>query len=269
MASENRPEVDRAAVRRRISSLFRAAPFIAVLSPMAILALWEVAAALSVIDARFLPPPSQLAAEFAEVMGSGQLLRDTGWSLLRLLFGFGLGAAGGVLVGAAIALSGTLRALVAPVFAAMYAVPKTALLPVLVLIFGFSETTKVLLLSVSAFFLVQVNTTHGVLTIPRVLFEVAKDTGASRWQVIRTVAVPGALPYIMAGLNMAWTVGLIVLVFVEMQATENGLGAFIMASWRLFEVDRMMVGLLTLAVVGLVSNALFDTVTRWLLPWKK
>jgi ABC-type nitrate/sulfonate/bicarbonate transport system permease component len=242
--------------------------FMLIASPVALLALWEIVVAVGVVDGRFLPPPTRVFDELVRALQSGRLLADTGWSLFRISAGFTIGAVSGIVIGALVGMSRTLRSLVGPLFAAMYSVPKTALLPVLVLVFGFSETSKITLLALSAFFLVQINTAHGVLTIPRVLFEVADDCGVRRFTFIRTVAIPGALPYIIAGLRMAWTVGFIIVVFVEMQATSEGLGAFIMESWRLFQVDRMMAGLFVLAVLGLVSNLIFDAATRWLIPWK-
>jgi NitT/TauT family transport system permease protein len=247
----------------------RSETILAVASPLALLAIWQGVALAHLIDTRFLPPPSQLLGELRDGLRSGQLIRDAAWSLGRIAVGFAFGATAGVIVGALAGLSKTFRGLFGPLFAAMYPIPKTALLPLLVLVFGYSETSKVSLIAISSFFLVQVNTMHGVMTIPQVFIEVARDCGASRTQFIRTVAVPGALPYILAGLRLAWTVELIVIVFVEMTAATDGLGAYIMASWRLFEVDRMMVGMLLLAFIGLVSNLLFDLLIRRLIPWKE
>jgi ABC-type nitrate/sulfonate/bicarbonate transport system permease component len=257
-----------AAARRRKARRARSELLVAVLSPVALLLLWELGAAVDAIDTRLLPPPSRLAESLLEGVRSGQLLRDSAWSLYRITVGFAIGSTAGVLVGALVGISQTFRSLVAPLFAAMYAVPKTALLPLVILMFGYSETSKITLLALSGFFLTEVNTAHGVLTIPRVLFEVADDCAMSRLRVIKTVAIPGALPYIIAGLRMSWTVALIVVVVVEMQATTSGLGAFIMSEWRLFRIDRMMAGLFVLAAIGLISNLLFDMAAERLTPWK-
>lgn len=263
-------DLDRGRQNVKTRTLFgiRWETLISISSPILLLVAWEFAAHVGMVDARFVPPPSQLGRAFVEGVASGQLLRDSGISLYRMTSGFALGASAGVLVGALAGMSLSLRSIIGPIFVAIWSIPKTALYPLFIVLFGFTETSKIVLLAISAFFLTQMNTMHGVMTIPRVMFDVARDCGSGRLKTARTVAIPGAMPYILAGLRLSWTVLLIVVVFVELKATTSGIGAFIMQSWRIFAIDRMMVGLIVLAAIGLVSNLLFDVAGRLLTPWK-
>lgn len=236
---------------------------------MLLLLIWEAVALLGIVDPRFFPPPSRVVSAFAGLAGSGQLFTDLALSLARIAAGFTIGASLAVVVGTSAGLSPVLRALLNPLIVSMYSVPKTALLPLLVLFFGFGEVSKVVVISISAFFLTVVNTIEGVRMINPVLLDVAKNCGVSRVTLFRTVALPGALPYIFTGLKLAWGVALILIVVAEMSAATGGLGYLVMSSWKAFKVHDMVVGLITIGVVGYVSYLLFDAAEGRLMPWRK
>jgi NitT/TauT family transport system permease protein len=97
---------------------------------------------------------------------------------------------------------------------------------------------------------------------------VARNLRVGRVLLLRTVAIPGALPYIIAGMKLAWGVALLLIVVAEMTATDGGLGFFIMASWRLFKIQDMMAGLIVIGVIGYLSNLLFDQLAARTQAWK-
>ena len=108
----------------------------------------------------------------------------------------------------------------------------------------------------------------GVLQIDRIYLDVGRNFGASRWQMFWTVALPGALPSLFAGVKLGLGMGLVLIAIAEMIGAQSGLGYMIWNAWQTLSVETMYVGLLTIAVIGFALSVLLDEVERWMLPWK-
>jgi len=108
----------------------------------------------------------------------------------------------------------------------------------------------------------------GVVNLDRIYLDVGHNFRASRWQVFRTIALPGALPSIMAGVKLAAGMGLILIAISEMVAANDGIGFMIWNAWQVLTVDTMYVGLLVIAILGFVFSFVLDEIERWLIPWK-
>jgi len=130
---------------------------LAVLTPVVLLALWEVAALAGALDARLFTPPSAIAGRAWQMISDGELWQDAVATIARLSVGFVVGSALGVLTGLLMGVSRPLRAALGPTFTSLYALPKIAILPLLLLIFGLTETPKVLSVAISVVFVVQIN----------------------------------------------------------------------------------------------------------------
>lgn len=237
-------------------------------SPLLLLALWEGTGRAGLLDQRFFPAPSAIIETFAEVAGSGELLSHMLTSLGRIGVGFVIGAVPALLLGIAMGLSRLVRAALKPMVGALYPIPKTAIFPLLLLIFGIGEPSKYAIVAIGVFFLVLLNTMAGVLSIESVYLDVGKNFGARRLDVLRTIALPGALPLIFTGLRLGWGNALLLIVVGEIIGARSGIGAFIWTAWQTFQVERMYVGLLVISFVGYVSFLLIDELQRWLVPWK-
>ncbi|ODS98325.1 MAG: taurine ABC transporter permease [Lautropia sp. SCN 69-89] len=240
---------------------------IGLLSPIALLALWEVAARLGAIDVRFFPAPSAIAEKFLELSASGELLQHLAASLQRLSIGVIVGGVPALFLGLAMGLSRPLRAAVDPLIAATYPIPKSAILPLLLLIFGLGEASKVAMVALGMFYPVLINTVAGVANINRIYLDVGRNFGARGWQVFRTIALPGALPSILAGIKLGVGMGLILIVIAEMIGAKTGIGYMIWNAWQILTVDTMYVGLLVVAVLGFVFSQALDVLERRLVPW--
>lgn len=238
-----------------------------VIAPFLLLLVWEALSRTGVLDDRFFPAPSQIAATFGEMIGDGTLLSAIGASGERLIYGFVLGAVPGVLIGVAMGMSWVVRALVDPIIAALMPVPKTAIIPLSLLIFGMGESSKVAMVAIGVFFPVAINAYAGVAGVQRIYFDVAKNLGASRRTVFTTIAWPGALPTVFAGFQLAVANALIVLTVVEMLAARTGVGSLIWTSWQVFEVERMYVGIITISAAGVVIQLLMNELKRHMLRW--
>ena len=231
---------------------------ISLLSPAGLLIVWEVLADLHVIDPRFFPPPSSIAVTLIKLARSGELWANLSASLGRLFWGYLLGGVPALLLGLTMGLYRPVRAMLDPLIAATYPIPKSAILPLVLLICGLGEASKITMVALGVFYPMIINTTAGVLEIDRIYLDVGKNFGASGWQRFYTIALPGAAPLIMAGIKLGAGLGLILIAIAEMMGAQNGIGFMIWNAWQLMSVDTMYVGLLVIALLGFAFNWALD-----------
>jgi ABC-type nitrate/sulfonate/bicarbonate transport system permease component len=262
------PRAERPRGRRSFSPQARDR-VLAVLSPLALLVLWELASRAGVIDDRFFPPPTRIASTFGDLAKSGELWSNTWVSVRRVLLGLALGATPALIIGLAMGLYRPVRAVLDPLVAATYPIPKSAIVPLLLLIFGLGEMSKIVMVAIGAFFPVVINTSAGVQEIPPIYRDVGRNFGASRWHTFRTIALPGALPLIMTGLKLAVGLGLILIVIAEMIGAKSGLGYMIWNAWQIFAVPTMYVGLITISILGVLFTLALTELERVLIPWRR
>jgi NitT/TauT family transport system permease protein len=241
---------------------------LSIISPLALLLLWDVLVRLGVIDARFFPAPSTVATTLWAMAKSGELWINTEASLVRLFWGFLVGGIPALGLGIAMGLSPLLRAIVEPLIAATYPIPKSAIMPLILLIFGLGEASKIAMVAIGVFFPVAMNAVTGVLEINKIYLDVGRNYQASRWQVFRTIALPGALPFIMTGIKLGVGLGLILIAISEMLGAKSGLGYLIWNAWQILDVNVMYVGLFMIALLGFLFTHVLNALERWVVPWK-
>ncbi|CVK19845.1 MULTISPECIES: ABC transporter permease [Sporomusa] len=242
---------------------------ISILSPLTLLFIWEIAARAGFVDTRLLSSPSLILQAFFPLLISGDLIYNTWVSVLRVIWGFLAGAIPGILLGMSMGLSPFVRSAFEPMIAATYPIPKLAIMPLILLIFGLGETSKIFTIAIGVFYLVVINTMAGVLNIDKIYLEVAKNFGASRKDFYLTVALPGALPMIFAGLKLGMGMALILIVAAEMSAAKAGVGWMIWRAYDMFDIEQMFVALITLSVLGYIFSLLLDWLEHLVLPWKQ
>ena len=270
-AEERRTRTDPSAKKPDKRRLSRQAKdrILAVMSPLALLALWEITAQVGLLDTRFFPAPTRIASQFVELVQSGELLVNTWVSLQRLFFGFLIGGIPALVLGLIMGLYRPIRAAIDPLIAATYPIPKSAVLPLILLIFGLGEMSKIVMVAIGVFFPVVINTTAGVLEIDKIYHDVSKNFGASRWQVFRTVALPGAMPLIMTGVKLGIGLGLILIAIAEMVGAKSGLGYMIWNAWQIFSVETMYVGILVISVLGVLFTVVLNELEQVIIPWRR
>jgi ABC-type nitrate/sulfonate/bicarbonate transport system permease component len=241
---------------------------LAVLSPIALPLVWEALVRVGALDARFFPEPSSIISQMWTMMGSGELWTHIGASMQRLFLGFWLGLVPALILGVVMGLSRPLRAALGPLVSGTYPIPKSALLPLILLIFGLGEMSKIVMVAIGVFYPVVLNTMAGVMQIQPMYYDVAKNFGARRWKVFRTVALPGAMPSIMTGVELGAGLGLILIAIAEMVGAKTGLGFMIWNAWELYSVETMYVGLLVIAVIGYGLSLLIAGISRLVMPWR-
>lgn len=242
---------------------------LSILSPLTLLILWELLAQIGAIDIRLFSSPSLIFKSFIPLMLSGDLLNNTAVSVQRVILGFIAGSVPGILLGISMGLSPFIRSAIEPMIAATYPIPKLALMPLILLIFGLGETSKIFTIAIGVFYLVVINTMAGVLSIDKIYLDVAKNFGASRKDFYLTVALPGALPMIFAGLKLGMGMALILIVAAELSAAKAGIGWMIWRSYDMFDIEQMFVALIMLSVLGYIFSLILDLIERLVLPWKQ
>jgi NitT/TauT family transport system permease protein len=128
--------------------------------------------------------------------------------------------------------------------------------------------SKIVMVAIGVFYPVVLNTAAGVAQIQPMYYDVAQNFGARRWQVFRTVAIPGAMPSIMTGVELGAGLGLILIAIAEMVGAQSGLGFMIWNAWQLYSVETMYVGLLVIAIIGYLMSLLLGWVARLVTPWR-
>lgn len=252
-----------------LAAVFGNERLIGFLSPLCLLLLWEVLARFGVIDARFFPPPSAIFSALVTIAASGDLWTHTAASLQRLALGVLIGGVPALVLGVIMGLSRPVRAIFEPLISATYPIPKSALIPLALLVFGLGEGSKIFMVAIGVFYPVAINATTGVLGINQIYLDVGRNFRASRWNMFWTIALPGALPVILTGVRLGIGMGLILIAIAEMIGARDGLGYMIWSSWETFAVEQMYVGLFTIAVIGFLLTALMSELEKFLIPWKK
>jgi NitT/TauT family transport system permease protein len=239
-----------------------------VISRLALLLVWEACARLGFIDTRFFPAPSSVISTLVEMLRTGELVTHTAVSLERLAYGTAVGAVPALILGIAMGLNRSIRALFDPLIAATYPVPKSAILPLALLIFGLGEGSKIFMVAIGVFFPMVINTTTGVLEINKIYLDVGRNYKADRWNTFWTIALPGALPVIMTGLRLGIGIGLVLIAVAEMVGAKSGLGYLIWSAWSTFAVEQMYVGLFVIALIGFLVTLGLNELERIIIPWK-
>lgn len=269
--SDARPDRSmRRSVRIALPDRWRTALLTAV--PLAALVLlWYLLTANQVVFwLRFdkIPTPAEVFDSFRVQLGTHSYYSNIISSMRRILIGFGLATVAGVLIGMAIGRSPMVGALLRPVLEVFRPIPAIALVPLAILLFPTGEQGIVFITFFAAFFPVAVSTIHAMHALPRVWEEAARTLGARRWEILFHIALPGALPGIFSGLSVAMGVAWICVISAEMISGQFGIGYFTWQSYGLLDYPGVIVGMLSIGMLGWATAWLVEVtgrrVNRWL-----
>ncbi len=238
------------------------------LSPFLLLTLWELAVQVGWLNRIFYPPPSEVFITFGAMIADGQLPRDVGLSVMRVFVGMVIGGVPAIVIGLLMGISPVVRALVQPLAAAIYPIPKIALLPLVIVVLGLGEASKIATIALSVFFMIVLNVAASVLQVDARYFEVAQSFGARRIDLFRTVALPASMPGIITSVKLGMGFALTLIVGVEFVGSNDGVGHLIWRAYELYAIDSMIAGLVAVALVGWAITVLLDEIERLLVPWQ-
>lgn len=233
-------------------------------------AAWEAVARSGLFPPKLFPTLEDVARRFIDLTMSGILPHDAAETLLRLLAGFGIAAALGVMIGVLIGRSQLAEDVVLPLVSILAPIPGLAYTPLFLLWFGAGELSIILLVAFVSMFPVLYNSWTGVKAVKEIWLRSAQSMGADGFRLFRRVALPGALPYILTGLRLGLAQAWRILVAVEMLAgVPWGLGWLIFGARQFLDTDAMLAGVVVIAAIGLMlEKFVFQklenyTLVRW------
>ncbi|MDH2383651.1 ABC transporter permease [Bradyrhizobium sp. CER78] len=235
---------------------------------VALLALWEAAPRLGLIDPVFLPPFSEVISAGWQLAQTGELYDDVSASLLRALSGFLVSVVVIVPLGLAVGWYARLGDLLNQFIEICRNTAPLALLPVFILLLGIGELSKITMVIYSCAWPLLLNTIAAVKQVDPLLIKSARTMGATPQQLFRKVILPAALPTIFVGIRLASASAMLVLVASEMVGAKAGLGYLIINSQYSFLIPQMYFGILGITVIGLVFNAVLEALERRFMRWK-
>lgn len=240
---------------------------LAIAVPVALILLWQLAASQSWIDERIYPAPSTILADGWQRAADGELWPDVWATLKRVLAGYVIGTVSGYLLGLLMGSISLVRAALEPLLDALYVVPKLALLPIFLNMFGLGEGPQIALVAATVFFFVWISTMAAVISVATGHRDAGQVFGASPWQMFRHILLPASLPAVLVGARIAAGVAVLVIVASEQIAANDGLGHLIFDARALFQNDVMFVGIVCVAALGVLFSELVRLAGRFLTPW--
>ncbi|MEJ2181468.1 MAG: ABC transporter permease [Gammaproteobacteria bacterium] len=208
------------------------------ISPAVLFLVWEVCARVGLLDARFFPAPSTIFYHLFFVSPEEGIVTDVIYSVYRIFVGYIIGCTLGIMLGVGMGLSHVLRMMFYPLVMVTYPIPKIAILPLIMLIFGIGDLSKIVVVVIG-----------------------------SRNFIIKIV-IPGSLPSIFTGLKLAIGYSLVIVVAAEFSGADKGIGYLIWQSWETFSIKSMYAGIFVIGVLGFIFSYSLDFLERRMVPWK-
>lgn len=242
---------------------------LALILPVFLLVLWEVASQQEWINPIFYPAPSDVLDRVWLRLKDGTIAKDSRITTGRLLAGFVIGAAPGLVLGLISGLVRSVRNLTYPLATALYVVPRIALLPLVLVALGINDQARIFMVAFSVFFIVYFSALSGVQQVDQGHIDTARAFGARRVRLATTVLLPATAPAIFNGLRVSLGFALIVIVGTEFLAANDGLGALIWTSYQIFDFPSMYAGIVAVTVLGVLLSWVL-VVAEWAaLPWRR
>jgi NitT/TauT family transport system permease protein len=244
-------------------------PWLIILSILAALLVWQLVIWFGTFPAYILPSPEQVAVRFAQAILDGSLLRNTLVTLLEVLAGLVLGVSMATVLGYLIARSVALERVLSPYIVASQAIPIVAIAPLLVIWFGPGLSSKILICALIIFFPVLVNTVVGVRSVPEDLRDLMRSLQATRWQTLKSLELPAALPVFLGGLRIGATLAVIGAVVGEFVGAKSGLGFMVNVGRGVYDTALVFVAVFTLIALALILYGLVSLIEHRLLSWQQ
>jgi ABC-type nitrate/sulfonate/bicarbonate transport system permease component len=230
--------------------------------------LWEGVVRAGWVNPVLFPPPSVVARDFIEYAVRGEMSEDVLWSLSRIVVGFSVGAAAGVLMGVLTGGNRLASRFFSPLFHMLRPIPPIAFVPIVIVWFGLSELGKWFLVFWGVFFTVWLSAHLGVQRVNETLVRAARSLGAPPGRLLIEVLLPGALPFIFVGIRTAVSVSFFTLVAAELAGAFSGIAYRLEVTQQNMQVGRMMSGLILLGIVATIADRLFGMISARVVHWQ-
>lgn len=233
------------------------------------LLLWELVCRMGLVDPIFLPAPSQVLSRAIRMWDQHTLVVNVVASARRVMVGFLAAAFVSIPLGILLGTSRIARAAFDPILSFLRPLPSMSWIPLSLLWFGITETQKYSIVFMGSFAPALLYVIDATRNIDPIFVRAARNLGASRWQVMREVILPGCMPQILSGmkviLGLSWTC----VISAELVAAQEGLGFMIMNGKEFFQTDTVVLGMVLISVTVLITDAIFRLIERGVLTWQR
>lgn len=243
-------------------------PLVGLIAVIVFLALWEVSSDLNWINPLFASSPSRIVAAAINLNNEGQLWPNLWISAQEFLIGFGLAIVVAIPLGVLVGWYRPLEAVLSPFVTFLNSVPRIALLPLLIIWIGIGIQLKISVVFLGAVIAILINTIAGIKALDPQLLTMAKSFGVSDFQIFRTIALPGSVPYILSGLRVGLGHALVGVVVGELYASNEGIGHIISVAGNTFQTDLVFVGVMIIAIFGLIFSWGIGQLERRFESWR-
>ena len=271
LAQPAQPQVETKAARRPRRSFYQKyeGSILGGTAVLIVLAIWQaIWSYTNWISPLFFSGPSAIARQFWYTLTQGTLLADLAFSGKNFAIGFGIALVTGVVVGVLIGWYRRARLIADPFLNALYATPRIAMDPLIIIWFGIGMWSKVFIVFLSAFFPILVNTVAGIRNMDSDLLRAARAFCASDWQIFKTLAIPGSVPFILTGVRQGVALGLIGVVVGEMFGGSEGIGFMVAYGGQTFQTDTLFVGVVIIALAGILLTSIAERLERRFSRWR-
>jgi ABC-type nitrate/sulfonate/bicarbonate transport system permease component len=232
------------------------------------LIVWQAVASARLVPPLFLPGPIDIVEAFVALFAQGQIWNDIWVSGQELVYGYGLAVLIALPLGLLMGWYRRLNYALDPFINFFYSTPRVALLPLLILWFGIGIWSKIAVVFLGSFFPIVINTIAGVRNLDAGLIKTSRSFGATDAQIFRTLALPGSVPFILAGLRLGVGHALIGVVVGELVAAQAGVGLMMARAGATFQTSKVFAGLIIVASTGIVITGLLQRIERRFQAWK-
>lgn len=238
-----------------------------IISPICVLALWEIIGRFIWVDPFFFPPPSAMLKELYTMIITGEVFPHIAISIFRAFSGYILAAIAGLAIGLLVAWSTVVEDIIDPLIELIRPISTFALVPVMFIWFGIGNGSKVAIIFKACFFPIVLNTIAGIKGVDKKLIQAARSLGANGFQLWVKVLIPAALPMIVTGMRISTAMSMLAIVGVEMLAADSGIGFLVIDAQRTFATARMFAGIIVISSLGFSMDRIARIIQSRVLAW--
>jgi len=236
--------------------------------PLVVLLLWQAGSWFNLFPETILPGPKAVILALLDSITSGELISNLGVTFGRTITGLAIGVAAGFAMGVLTASVPLLDALLSPLIIAFRQIPMFAWIPMIILVFGIEEASKVVFISIGTFYPMIINTYDGIKTVPEKYNELAAAYEYNPFEKFIKVTLPCAAPGVITGLRFAISMSWMLVVGAEILGAESGIGFLMSWSRQMFQADKVFAFVAVIGVIGIALNHLLATAEKKLMKWK-
>ena len=237
--------------------------------PVALILFWDISVRRGWVPNTLIASPMQVVIRLWAMLVGGEIFKHLSISLWRLTLGFGIGTFLGVTTGALVGFSRRLARFIEPTLLTLCPVPPIAWIPLLIILLGIDDTSKIALIAIAGFFTLFIQTAYSVRTTDRALVEVGMVLEKSRLEMLFQILLPSALPNILVNLRLALAFSWTLLMASEIIASSSGLGWLIWDARNFSKADDMIVGMIVIGLSGKLTDMLLVLLEQYMTRWRR